>query len=75
MSTTVIKPVELEPAQPQRKIPQQPEVNIGTSGHVDHGKTTIVQAITGVWTSAHSEELVAGSLSKWDMPTQPFTSA
>jgi translation initiation factor 2 subunit 3 len=43
-----------------RKIPRQPEVNIGTSGHVDHGKTTIVQAITGVWTSAHSEELRRG---------------
>jgi translation initiation factor 2 subunit 3 len=43
-----------------RKIPKQPEVNIGTSGHVDHGKTTLVQAITGVWTSAHSEELRRG---------------
>src|SRR5579884_838618 len=44
----------------QRAIPRQPEVNIGTSGHVDHGKTTIVQAITGIWTSAHSEELRRG---------------
>ncbi len=43
-----------------RKLPKQSEVNIGTSGHVDHGKTTIVQAITGVWTSAHSEELRRG---------------
>ena len=43
-----------------RQIPRQPEVNIGTSGHVDHGKTTLVQAITGVWTSAHSEELRRG---------------
>jgi len=43
-----------------RKIPRQPEVNIGTSGHVDHGKTTLVQAITGIWTSAHSEELRRG---------------
>ncbi|MGI0091001.1 MAG: translation initiation factor IF-2 subunit gamma [Nitrososphaerales archaeon] len=43
-----------------RKVPKQPEVNIGTSGHVDHGKTTLVQAITGVWTSAHSEELRRG---------------
>jgi translation initiation factor 2 subunit 3 len=38
----------------------QPSVNIGTSGHVDHGKTTLVEAITGVWTSAHSEELRRG---------------
>ena len=41
-------------------IPQQPEINIGTAGHVDHGKSTIVDAITGVWTSAHSEELRRG---------------
>jgi len=41
-------------------LPKQPEVNIGTSGHVDHGKTTVTQAITGVWASAHSEELKRG---------------
>jgi translation initiation factor 2 subunit 3 len=38
----------------------QPCINIGTSGHVDHGKTTLVEAITGVWTSGHSEELRRG---------------
>jgi translation initiation factor 2 subunit 3 len=38
----------------------QPNVNIGTAGHVDHGKTTLVEAITGVWTSGHSEELRRG---------------
>ncbi|BFH73430.1 translation initiation factor IF-2 subunit gamma [Sulfurisphaera javensis] len=38
----------------------QPEVNIGVVGYVDHGKTTLVQAITGVWTSKHSEELKRG---------------
>jgi translation initiation factor 2 subunit 3 len=27
---------------------------------VDHGKTTVTQAITGVWASAHSEELKRG---------------
>jgi translation initiation factor 2 subunit 3 len=27
---------------------------------VDHGKTTLVEAITGVWTSGHSEELRRG---------------
>src|SRR6059058_1529019 len=38
----------------------QPEINIGTLGHVDNGKSTIVQALTGVWTSRHSEELRRG---------------
>jgi translation initiation factor 2 subunit 3 len=41
-------------------LPTQPEVNIGTAGHVDHGKSTLTQSITGVWTSAHSEELRRG---------------
>jgi len=43
-----------------RKLPKQPEVNIGTIGHVDHGKTTLVQALTGVWAARHSEELRRG---------------
>ena len=42
------------------KAPQQPEVNIGLVGHVDHGKTTLTQALTGEWTDRHSEELKRG---------------
>jgi translation initiation factor 2 subunit 3 len=41
-------------------LPKQPEVNVGTIGHVDHGKTTLVKALTGVWASRHSEELKRG---------------
>ncbi len=37
-----------------------PEVNIGMVGHVDHGKTTLVAALTGVWADRHSEELKRG---------------
>jgi len=40
--------------------PIQPEVNIGTLGHVDNGKSTLVQALTEVWTAKHSEELRRG---------------
>jgi translation initiation factor 2 subunit 3 len=43
-----------------REFGYQPNINIGTAGHVDHGKTTLVEAITGVWTSGHSEELRRG---------------
>jgi translation initiation factor 2 subunit 3 len=43
-----------------KALPKQPEVNIGTIGHVDHGKTTLVQSLTGVWASRHSEELKRG---------------
>ncbi len=37
-----------------------PEVNIGMLGHVDHGKSTLVEALTGKWPSVHSEELKRG---------------
>ncbi|WP_428325055.1 translation initiation factor IF-2 subunit gamma [Nitrosopumilus sp.] len=42
------------------KYGYQPCVNIGTAGHVDHGKTTLIQALTGSWTSVHSQELKRG---------------
>lgn len=38
----------------------QPCVNIGMVGHVDHGKTTLVKALSGVWTDTHSEEMKRG---------------
>ena len=38
----------------------QPVINIGMVGHVDHGKTTLTQALTGKWTDQHSEEMKRG---------------
>ncbi len=40
--------------------PEQPEVNIGMVGHVDHGKTTLTEALSGEWTDRHSEETKRG---------------
>lgn len=42
------------------KVPKQPEVNIGLVGHVDHGKTTLTEALSGEWTDRHSEETKRG---------------
>nr|MDO8134878.1 translation initiation factor IF-2 subunit gamma [Candidatus Njordarchaeum guaymaensis] len=39
---------------------RQAELNIGTCGHVDHGKTTLVKALSGEWTIRHSEEIRRG---------------
>lgn len=38
----------------------QPEINIGLVGHVDHGKTTLTKALSGVWADTHSEEVKRG---------------
>jgi len=46
---------------PKKSTPKlAPEVNIGMVGHVDHGKSTLVEALTGKWPASHSEELKRG---------------
>jgi len=40
--------------------PLIPEVNIGLIGHVDHGKTSLTESLTGKWTDTHSEEIKRG---------------
>ncbi len=39
---------------------KQPEINIGMVGHIDHGKTTLTEALSGIWTDTHSEEIKRG---------------
>jgi len=41
-------------------VTKQPRVNIGLVGHVDHGKTTLTQTLSGVWADTHSEEVKRG---------------
>lgn len=44
----------------EKKQSEQPEINIGLVGHVDHGKTTLTEKMSGKWTDTHSEELKRG---------------
>ena len=43
-----------------KSSPDRPRLVLGTAGHIDHGKTTLVQALTGVNTDRLPEEQQRG---------------
>lgn len=49
---------------PRKKLDEeeigQPIINIGMVGHVDHGKTTLLERLSGKWADTHSEEIKRG---------------
>ncbi|KAJ3492507.1 hypothetical protein NLJ89_g11219 [Agrocybe chaxingu] len=52
-----IDPTKLTPLSPE-VISKQATINLGTIGHVAHGKSTVVKAISGVMTVRFKNELV-----------------
>ncbi|MEK6936707.1 MAG: translation initiation factor IF-2 subunit gamma [Nanoarchaeota archaeon] len=60
VKTIEIKKTKVEEKSVHKQEFVQPEVNIGTVGQVDNGKTTLVKTLTGKWTDTHSEELKKG---------------
>ncbi|OIO41436.1 translation initiation factor IF-2 subunit gamma [Candidatus Pacearchaeota archaeon CG10_big_fil_rev_8_21_14_0_10_31_9] len=41
-------------------VSKLPVLNVGMVGHIDHGKTTLLQALSGKFADQHSEELKRG---------------
>lgn len=44
----------------RKTVDKQSEMNIGMIGHVDHGKSTLVEAFSGIFPDFHSEEIRRG---------------
>ena len=53
--STISDPSKITPLTPEI-MSRQATMNIGTIGHVAHGKTTLVRAISGIQTTKHKIE-------------------
>ena len=51
----------------------KPHVNVGTMGHIDHGKTTLTAAITKVLSDASGGEATAFEAVSYTHMTLPTT--
>lgn len=49
-----------EKQETKEDIEKLPMLNVGTVGHIDHGKTTLLYKLTGKFADTHSEELKRG---------------
>ncbi|MFK7998132.1 MAG: GTP-binding protein, partial [Polyangiales bacterium] len=43
----------------EKFVRNKPHVNVGTIGHIDHGKTTLTAAITKVMSDIHGGDVIS----------------
>lgn len=58
--TTKSKKKPSKKSKKDKDVPNQAEISLGMIGHVDHGKSTLTQALTGKFPDTHSEEIRRG---------------
>ena len=57
----------------QKFVRNKPHVNVGTIGHIDHGKTTLTAAITKVLAQAISAEVPLASMFGYSTDVRSMT--
>jgi translation initiation factor 2 subunit 3 len=56
----MVKPESKQDKKYEENIETLPMLNVGTAGHIDHGKTTLLYRLTGKFADTHSEEIKRG---------------
>ena len=59
LSTSVVRPAKKKPGEVGQSGDKKPNLNVGTIGHVDHGKTSLTAAITKVLAKSKKARFVA----------------